>query len=93
MCVATSAQQLIIANCCYEQSIVSGTTAVMSQCFAMMMSHSNNLWKLGLDKLSNIKTKGNYFVVLASQDKNKTVLLHNKVHPTSLGESAANADL
>ena len=48
------------------------------------------------DTLSDVKsTSRNWlnFVFLTSQDKNKTLYLHDTVHQTSFGESAIGADL
>ena len=48
-----------------------------------------SFWNLELDMLSYVKTTGKYwlnFVVLTPRYKNKTVLFHDTIHQTSLGD-------
>ena len=65
-----------VASCRLEQTIVSGTTAVTSQCYAMATPPSKHYGFPDLDTLSDVKSTGKYwlnFVFLTSRDKNKTV--------------------
>ena len=52
-----------------------------------------SFWDLKLDILNNIKIKGKYWLNFVVSKSNKTVLLQDTVHHTTLEESTAGTDL